>query len=74
MNGPYALSEDALDALGEEENKVSDYSIGRDVIYIGFAWSCADDAYQAVRRLSQKHGVGFFDASGNGRYLFAGWQ
>jgi hypothetical protein len=65
MNGPYALSDDAFDALGEEENRVSDYTIGRDVIYVGFAWICVDDAYKAVRLLSQKHGVGFFNVSGN---------
>ncbi|HEY2495114.1 MAG TPA: hypothetical protein VGI33_19670 [Paenibacillus sp.] len=70
MNGPYAPSDDILDALEEaEDHRVSDYSMGRDIIYICFAWSCADDAYKTVRNLAQKHRVGFFDVSGNGEII-----
>jgi hypothetical protein len=58
MNGPYS-SED----LPEDDAVVTDYSIGRSVIYAAFAWSKAEEAYEAVFRLAGKHGVGFFDAS-----------
>lgn len=39
------------------------YCIGRDVIYVAFAWSVADEAYKLMRSLAQKHNVGFFDVS-----------
>lgn len=63
MNGPLAPSDEAIDAL-EDESVLTDYSIGRTVIYAAFAWSQADAAYAAVKASAQAHGVGFFDASG----------
>jgi hypothetical protein len=54
MNGP--LASDDPDAP-----KVTDYSLGRSVIYGGFAWSEAETAYKYVKELAVKHGVGFFD-------------
>ncbi|MFD0715506.1 hypothetical protein [Paenibacillus sp. GCM10027626] len=66
MNGPFALSDDEFDELGDDEVKVTDYSIGRDAIYAAFAWSCAEEAYEMVKQLAKKHRVGFFDASGDG--------
>lgn len=57
MNGPFA-SNDC------DNPRVTDYSIGRTVIYAAFAWSEAEPAYEAVRRLAAKHSVGFFDVSG----------
>ncbi len=41
----------------------SDYSIGQSLIYVGFAWSHADEARATTRRLAIRHGVGFFDVS-----------
>ena len=58
MNGPLR-SEDA------DDPKVTDYSVGRSVIYAAFAWSEAKVALPAMRQLAQKHGVGFFDVSSN---------
>jgi hypothetical protein len=58
MNGPLSL-EDLL----EDEASLTDYSVGRTVIYGAFAWSKADQAYSSVFRLAAKHGVGFFDVS-----------
>jgi hypothetical protein len=55
MNGPYATEGDDLN--------ISDYSIGQSVIYVGFAWSVAEAAREAVFRLATKHRVGFFDVS-----------
>ena len=42
-----------------------DYSIGYNVIYAAFSWSVADEAYELMRSLAQKHKVGFFDVSGD---------
>lgn len=63
MNGPFA-SED------EDNPYDSDYSIGKDVIYVAFAWSLAELAYNKMLELAEKHGVGFFDVSSdNGNIL-----
>lgn len=56
MNGPHASQDD-------DDPKVSDYSIGRSVIYVAFAWSQAELAYHTSFRLAEKHGVGFFNLS-----------
>jgi len=56
MNGPFA-SED------EDNIYVTDYSIGKDIIYVSIAWSIAEQAYIKMYALAEKHGVGFFDAS-----------
>lgn len=58
MNGPFT-SED----LPEDEASVTDYSVGRYVIYAAFAWSKAEQAYETMFHLAAKHGVGFFNAS-----------
>jgi len=57
MNGPGEGGRDF------DNPKLTDYSIGRSVIYAAFAWSQAEGAYHLVRALAAKHGVGFFDAS-----------
>jgi hypothetical protein len=63
MNGPYASDEDNA--------SVTDYSIGRNVIYAAFAWSVAEKAYETMLVLAEKHGVGFFDVSSeNGDIYF----
>ena len=56
MNGPLASSD-------YDNPKVTDYSIGRSVIYAAFAWSQVEAALQAVDRFAAKHGVGFFNVS-----------
>lgn len=49
----------------------SDYCIGKDVIYVAFAWSVAEEAYNKMNELAAKHGVGFFDVSSEeGAILF----
>ena len=65
MNGEYAPGDEAIEAAEELESRLTDYCIGRDVIYAAFAWSQAEEAYELVRNLAQKYGVGFFDASGD---------
>ena len=56
MNGP--LASDDFD-----DPRVTDFCIGRSVIYAAFAWSQAAQAYEAVSRLAAKHSVGFYDVS-----------
>ena len=58
MNGPYAQVD-----LPEDEAAVTDYSVGRSLIYAAFAWSKAEEAYAVTFRLAEKHGVGFFHVS-----------
>jgi hypothetical protein len=60
MNGPFAT-----EFLEEKELRFTDYSVGRNLIYAGFAWSQAKAAYAISFRLAGKHKVGFFDASGD---------
>ena len=66
MNGPDAPTDDALDENPELEDLLTDYSVGRAVIYAAFAWSQAENARKVMWDLANKHGVGFFDVSAEG--------
>lgn len=63
MNGEYAPDFKLLDEDETLEQRLTDYSIGRDMIYAAFSWSEADEAYEKMHALAQKHQVGFFDVS-----------
>lgn len=64
MNGPYAVDD-------PDNAFVTDYCIGKDVIYVTFAWSMAEKAYEVMKSIAEKHSVGFFDASADdGDILF----
>ena len=63
INGEYAPASELLDADENLERHTVDYCIGQDVIYAAFAWSVADEAYERMKSLAKKHGVGFFDVS-----------
>lgn len=65
MNGAYAPGMEELEKDGDLESRLVDYCIGREVIYAAFPWSAAEEAYETVRRLAEKHAVGFFDVSGD---------
>ena len=58
MDSPDAEVED-----DDAEAHLTEYSIGHNVIYAAFAWSVAEEAYEKVKALAQKHGVGFYDVS-----------
>lgn len=66
MNGEYAPNLEPLDESEAEdlERHLVDYSIGSNMIYAAFSWAVAEEAYEHMRYLAQKHGVGFFDVSG----------
>jgi len=69
MNGEFAPDNKAFSENQNLESYLTDYSIGYDVIYASFAWSAAGEAYEKMRELAKKHGVGFFDASGRDREI-----
>jgi hypothetical protein len=50
LNGDFAEEE-----LPEDEATAADYSIGTQMIYIAFAWSKAELAYQTTLDLAAKH-------------------
>ena len=56
MNGPHATEE-------VDDDRVTDYCIGKSVIYAAFAWSEAEAARQRMFDTAKHHGVGFFDVS-----------
>ena len=67
LNGPYT-PEDIDDRIDDDE--ITDYSVGKDMIYCVFRFSVAEKAYPKMVQLAEKHKIGFFDASGTGDILF----
>ncbi|SMP04230.1 hypothetical protein [Shimia sagamensis] len=79
MNGPHAFDFDTLveekrgfwqrlfggaQALEPfNESLVTDYSFAQSGLYLSFAWSVAEQAYDQVVRSALETGVGFFDVS-----------
>jgi len=56
LNGPLAADDC-------DDPTVTDYSLGRRVIYAAFGWSQAEKAYARMRELAEVHRVGFFEVS-----------
>jgi hypothetical protein len=56
--------------LQDDEGVLADYTIGRQFVYAGFAWSKAVAAAGEAERLAKLHGVGFFDVSSNGEEVW----
>lgn len=69
MNGKYAPSDEEVEDWEENDYEkylcVTDYSIGKEVIYCGFSWKKESDAYELLKKLAKKYKVGFFNASSN---------
>ncbi|MHA7965583.1 hypothetical protein ACX93W_15725 [Paenibacillus sp. CAU 1782] len=63
MNGTFAPSDEEIDENVELEKRLADYCVASNAIYIAFAWSAAEEAYEHVRKLAFKHDVGFFNVS-----------
>lgn len=64
LNGPYSPDMEEMDE--QQEERLTDYCIGRDVIYAAFAWSVAEEAYELAWKLAQEHSVGLFDVNEEG--------
>lgn len=62
MNGEW---DDSL----EDETYMTDYSIGSDHIYMGFAWSKVEEAEPLCISLAHQLGLAFVDVSGTGDIL-----
>jgi hypothetical protein len=58
MNGAYVK-----DDVDVDDPSITDYSVGRAIIYAAFAWSKAEEAFKATTRLAEKHRVGFYNLS-----------
>ena len=61
MNGVYAPTDEEIENNIESEDKLTDYTIDDDLIYMAFAWSEADNACKRVKELAYKNGLGYFD-------------
>lgn len=61
MNGPYSPTEEVINNDPDIELRLADYTIGSDLIYIGFSWSLAKEAENKVRELAFKYGLGYSD-------------
>lgn len=64
-NDEYAPDLELLAGNEDLDNHVTDYSIGKEVIYAAFSWPAAEEACHLPRKLAKKHEVGFFDVSEN---------
>ena len=58
MNGPFSKEE-----LPVDEASLTDYCVGKSLIYVGFSWSKADEAHPHLLQLAEKYKVGFFNVS-----------
>ena len=56
--------------LQDDDGVLADYTIGRQFVYAGFAWSKAVSAAGEAERLANLHGVGFFDVSSDGEEVW----
>jgi GH35 family endo-1,4-beta-xylanase len=63
MNGVDSPTDEQIEEDEELENRLADYCIGRDVIYVAFAWSKADEAYKLTKQFAKQYDVGFFNVS-----------
>ncbi len=61
MNGPFQLDLDT--ATAEQERRMTDNVIRHNAVYVSFAWSAAEEAYEACLAKCAKHGLGFFGVS-----------
>ncbi|MGF7124261.1 hypothetical protein [Rhodococcus sp. AG1013] len=57
LNGPGAPNDEQLGADTSLEGRLTDYSIGRAIIYACFGWSQSERATQMFRDLAAEHKV-----------------
>lgn len=67
LNGEFATSSVEL---RKGEFQEADYSIGREAIYVAFAWSDAEKAYQLVKEKAKEFDLAIYDPSGDGRVIY----
>ncbi|MEO8376950.1 MAG: hypothetical protein ABI579_04700 [Candidatus Sumerlaeota bacterium] len=59
LNGPFQNSDD----IDNDNPKLCDYSLGRQIIQASFGWPEMEQAYLLSIQLAEKYGVGFYDCS-----------
>ncbi|KPH64645.1 hypothetical protein AMS58_19905 [Pseudoalteromonas porphyrae] len=55
MNGPFAKE--------LEDDTLADICVGKVVVYVGFAWSQSEPAFEKMFSLAKKYSLGFLNAS-----------
>lgn len=63
MNGKFSPTDEELEEIEGLEERMTDYSISDSFIYMCFAWSVAEEAYETTVRLAAEYGLGVFDLS-----------
>ena len=61
LNGEHRLPDEEAFANAVTERRLTDYSIGSDIIYAAIGWSVAEEADKHMTRLAQAHGVGIYN-------------
>ncbi|SCY49404.1 hypothetical protein SAMN02910370_02796 [Lachnospiraceae bacterium XPB1003] len=63
MNGPYAPSKEEIEENPELEDSplITEYSIGEDLIYMGFSYNAPSEVFVQLEEIAYKHGLGYFD-------------
>jgi hypothetical protein len=67
MNGPDAPANELIENDPALEARLTDYSIGSNLIYAAFAWSQAINAKSVFLQVANKHGVAVAAISDDGR-------
>ena len=70
MNGASAPDSERLEKERGLEERLCDYCIGRDIIYLSFSYSVAEQARDIVRRTAWFTNAGFFDLGAESRPCF----
>ena len=67
MNGEFAPPDEEVDSGDFME---ADYTIGKEHIYVAFAWSDAEHVYPIIEAMAKKHDVAFFELVGSGDVIY----
>ena len=67
MNGKFAPEEEDIANDEDLESRLTDYSIGYNVIYAAFSWSVADEAYEKVRTLNKQYKTDYKEYKNKGK-------
>jgi hypothetical protein len=63
MSMEFPSFDDPQNADKIDDQKLTEYSFGKSIIYTNFNWSEAENARRVMFELARKHKIGFFDVS-----------
>jgi hypothetical protein len=69
MNGPGAPTDQEIERDPSLEARLTDYSIGTQLVYAGFSWSQEQSARTRFQQLADAHGVAVAMVSDDGRII-----